>query len=52
METNAALWLLGPAGMCASLVKGHQRQIAVRSKVAASVYPNRVGAEAVGAFAH
>jgi hypothetical protein len=52
METNAALWLLGPAGMCASLVKGHQRQIAVRSKVAASVYPDRVGDEAVGAFAH
>jgi len=52
METTAALWLLGPAGMCASLVKGHQRQSAVRSTVAASAHPGRVGDEAVGAFAH
>lgn len=52
METNAALWILGPAGMCASLVQGHQRQTATRSVVGASAYPARVRDEAVGAFAH
>lgn len=52
METNAALWLLGPAGMCASLVQGHQRQAARRSQPIVVRYPEFVGAEPRGAFAH
>jgi hypothetical protein len=52
METNAALWLLGPAGMCASLVQGHQRQAARRSQRSMIRYPDFVGAEPRGAFAH
>jgi len=52
METNAALWLLGPAGMCASLVQGHQRQAARRSQQSMIRYPDFVGAEPRGAFAH
>jgi len=52
METNAALWLLGPAGMCASLVQGHQRQTAQRSRTSPMRYPDLVGVEPRGAFAH
>lgn len=52
METNAALWLLGPAGMCASLVTGHQRQAVRRSRPSVVRYPEFVGAEPRGAFAH
>lgn len=52
METNAALWLLGPAGMCASLVQGHQRQATRRSQLSDIRYPDFVAAEPRGAFAH
>lgn len=52
METNAALWLLGPAGMCAALVRGNQRQSARHSRAAVIGHPNLDGAELHGAFAH
>jgi hypothetical protein len=52
METNAALWLLGPAGMCAYLVQGGRtavqrtRHFPVQH---ASTWP---GGEVGGAYAH
>lgn len=52
METNAALWLLGPAGMCATLVQRHQRQAAQCNQRSVIHYPDFVGAEPRGAFAH
>jgi hypothetical protein len=52
METNAALWLLGPAGMCASLVQSHQRRASRRSDPSVMKYPEFVGTEPRGAFAH
>jgi hypothetical protein len=52
METNAALWLLGPAGMCASLVQGHQRLVAHRGRGPAATYPSLAGSGVGRAFAH
>jgi hypothetical protein len=52
METNAALWLLGPAGMCASLVQGQQRLVAHRGRGPAAMYPSLSGSEVSRAFAH
>lgn len=52
METNAALWLLGPAGMCASLVQGHRREVARLGRAQAFQFPDYVGVDPRGAFAH
>ena len=52
METNAALWLLGPAGMCASLVQGHRGLIAHRGRGLTVTNPNLMRPEVGVAFAH
>jgi hypothetical protein len=52
METNAALWLLAPAGMCAALIEGRQRQAAWMRSGSVAVYPGFPGMEPRGALAH
>jgi hypothetical protein len=52
METNAALWLLAPAGMCAALIEGRHRQSEWISKASTLQYPGSLGMEPRSAFAH
>ena len=52
METNAALWLLGPAGMCAYLVQGAQRLPTTTRGAGPARLPEWSAAGGGGAYAH
>ena len=52
METNAALWLLGPAGMCAYLVQGAQRMPTAKRGAGRARLPEWSAAGGAGAYAH
>jgi hypothetical protein len=52
METNAALWLLGPAGMCAYFVQGAQRMPLTKRGAGSAHLPEWSASGGAGAYAH